>query len=192
MRSICATFVFVFLATPGCALSHLRADPADVPDAAVSDAARPDSGPIESCTAFWSTMPWCPAAPAEVLGQRCADEGTRCGFGCCEPSPAVVCRGGVWTLSDEPHVDCSGVRCAAPTPCGTGSCAFGRVCLQPSTEIRLPDRCVVPPAPIASCGDAPAGSIGAHPGSCSHCECDDASGHVEVVLSCDCCDSVAP
>ncbi len=116
----------------------------------------------------------------------------RCGFERCESGPPVVCQGGVWIVSDEVP-DCRDVRCRAPTPCGEGTCAFGTVCVHPSDEIRVPDRCVVPPSPIDACGDAPPRSIGADASDCTHCLCDDASGHVEVLLTCECCDrSAAP
>jgi hypothetical protein len=194
MRSICASVLFLVLA-PGCALSHLRTDPGDVPDAAASDAAvadagHTDAGPITSCSEFWTALTWCPAIPSEVVGHPCGFEGQRCGFGCCEASPPVACVGGVWTMSDE-IPDCRGVRCRPPTPCGAGSCAFGTVCVHPSTEIRVPDHCVVPPAPIDSCSDVPPGALGGEPRSCSHCLCDDAAGPVEIVLTCDCCDSAS-
>ena len=209
MRSICAMCAIALVALPGCFLSHGDdvGPPHPTPtlvDAAVSvrdagwiiDDAGHDAGyispPVEPtfCGDYWMTLPWCPASPVDAIGQSCDVEGARCGADCCEPGPAIVCDAGRWRGLDVTP-DCRDVLCEAPTPCGLGACAGGSVCVRfdglrggDSEELA---RCVVPRAPIHSCGDAPTGSVGTDPGGCFRCVCDAIDERVRISLDCPCC-----
>jgi hypothetical protein len=190
MRAICATCAIVFVALPGCFLSHAR--DAAVADAATFDATGADAGTVAptDCTGFWTTLPSCPASTDTAVGTPCAREGTRCGFECCEPGPPIECAGGRWQPLDFAP-DCSAVRCAAPTPCGFGACSAPRVCVVPegprggdSADLAF---CALPPSPIDSCDAAPPGAIVAEPRACMMCTCADVGGAVQIALSCACC-----
>lgn len=144
------------------------------------------------------TLPWCPATPASAIDQACDVEGTRCGFDCCEPGPAIQCMGGVWQrVAFVP--DCSLVDCAGPTPCGVpvagempGACAVGRVCVRLEAwgrggDSAVRDRCVEPPSPIRACSAAPPGWIVDEPRSCELCQCVDIEFGAQIAISCPCC-----
>jgi hypothetical protein len=180
--------------TLGCALTHERPEPippavdaALLLDAPENDVfVEVDAGPPSSCDERWRSLPWCPADPASQLGQPCATEGLRCGTQCCEPGAPIECRGGVWVSTTPP--ECRGVDCAAPVPCGAGACAPGRVCVNPSSEVPAPLRCVEPPFPATSCGEVPSEWLATDPRTCSLCLCAGAPGQLEISLECACCD----
>ncbi len=196
----CATLVLA-LSMYGCALSHERTAlvhptpaPTDTGPIAIADASVPiaDSAPVVSvdagsCQSYWRSLPSCPASTAGVVGETCEQEGATCGVHCCEPGPAIACSGGQW-IAATPE-DCSTVDCAGPTPCGGGSCAPGRLCVQ-TDELRTTGvgACVVPPAPIASCSAAPTGSLSTDTHTCFSCRCGDLATGPIITLSCDCCD----
>ncbi len=181
--ALCAMGFFLV----GCALAHERS--VDAPDAFFSEpdafVLEVDSGMPTSCAEHWTRLPWCPADPASLLGQHCETEGLACGTQCCELAPAIVCSGGVWARATEP--DCAGVRCGPNVPCGTGACASDRICLHTSSEVHLPERCVVPPFAPDSCDGAPPGWLVDDPRACMQCTCRHVA-RAEIWLECACCD----
>lgn len=171
-----------------CALAHERFD-----DAAVvthdSGPAAPDAATVTSCSDFWRGLSSCPASGERALGQPCPVEDAACGTRCCEPGPPIRCQGGRWMPTDFSD-DCRGIRCMGPQSCGMGSCGAGRVCVVPAGELGgpAPELCVLPPAPIHSCREAPRGSIGEDPMSCTACTCAATpDGQIVVTLDCRCC-----
>ena len=204
MCAICTAMVVVL---SGCFLSHLRdREPAGVdmgfPAGDLGPAVR-DLGPgvvdagtidasivVSDCTAFWTGLPWCPANTDAAVGQSCDQEGVRCSDACCPAGSPIGCRGGVWEMLDV-DPECSGVFCASPTPCGTGACALGQICVR-TEGLRGGDdtggsRCVELPTPIDSCGGAPAGSIVEDVRACMTCSCNVVDGAVQISLECACC-----
>ena len=190
MRSalaLCATT----LVLAGCALTHERVMSSPVPLADVGvargDAAIVvDSSVPLSCTARWTSLAWCPADSAAMIGRPCGREGQLCGGACCEPAPAIICTGGAWVEASAP--DCTGVDCAPASPCGTGACAPGRICVDPSSEIREPFRCVVSPFVAATCGEVPSEWLSTDPRSCELCSCQGTPSALAISLECACCD----
>jgi hypothetical protein len=178
--------VCLWALVPACALVHERgtdvdAGPRDTGPVAV------DVGVVTSCTDFWGALPSCPASTMDAIGQSCFEEGATCGSHCCEPGPPIGCVDGHWSPVDHMD-DCRGVRCGAPSPCFDGQCAYGRVCVVASGEVLAAPHCVVPPAPMTSCGDAPPGSLSENPMACISCTCAAGpSGSPIVTLECPCC-----
>jgi hypothetical protein len=205
MSRACATLV-LFACIGGCGLAHERVTfvhptPAHDTGPVGTDAAPmvfPDSGPIAildagappdagSCTEYWRSLSRCPASTDAVLGASCDQEGETCGVHCCQPGPPIACVGGHW-ISATPD-RCDTVDCAAPSPCGAGSCAAGRVCVLVDEAIRTSVAlCVVPPAPMPSCSAAPPGALMSDMHTCLSCRCSDQPTGPVVALSCDCCD----
>ena len=202
MRS-CAIVALGLALLPGCALAHERGtsapdtgiffvDASQRADASAPDAASVDAGPIGSCNEFWTALPACPAV--SVPGEPCFQEGVTCGTHCCEPGPPMQCVGGVWEALEIEVVCPPGLDCAPSLPCGAGTCAPDRVCMQVAGELFQREVCVLPPSPIAICADAPAGSLTTDPRSCQSCSCFDRSGvgGVVITLDCPCCDTTTP
>ena len=212
MRFICAMCAIALVALPGCFVSHgdEATPPRPTPTPGLADAAVAvtdagwitieDSGrdagffsppaPSALCREYWTTLQWCPSVLEDAVGQPCESEGMGCGSDCCEPGPPIACLDGVWRAIDTTP-GCSGVRCAAPIPCGRGVCTIGQVCVQ-LEGLRGGDsgddaRCVIPATPIASCDDAPSGSLVSEPGGCFECHCAMVDGRVQISLDCPCC-----
>ena len=59
--------------------------------------------------------------------------------------------------------------------------------MHPSTEVILPDQCVLPPAPMNTCSAAPPGSLNGD--GCNLCTCAEGAGIAEITLDCACCDT---
>ncbi len=182
LDAFCAIALLSAVAS-GCALAHER--PRDWIDASV---ARSDASIVGPCTAFWDALATCPADPASALGRGCSAEGAQCGTACCEPGPAMECRGGVWIAAATP--DCSGVRCPASTLCGAGLCAPDRVCVRRASFSFESDECVRPPAPIDACDAVPSGALQTNPMGCmATCTCEETREGLAIVIdACPCCD----
>lgn len=90
----------------------------------------------------------CPVDVEAELGRTCAHEDQSCGNPCCG---SIQCMGGIWQRG--PEVACA---CAAPVPCGVGSCTGQQSCNLRCGPDDGPDyRCVTLPSGCSDCGCLP-------------------------------------
>lgn len=71
----------------------------------------------------------CPTNTLAYEGTACADEGAVCGASSCCEDNMIWCSGGTWVGVSRDLDDCEGVDCLPPYTCGSGTCAFGELCV---------------------------------------------------------------